>query len=82
MQAKRATRRVGGAKLREGAGSVRGMCGVDGMRVGGEGRTRVDLGRLVQASKNKRMKVTSDLQVPGPSRSWDPEPAAPVAHKT
>ena len=86
MQAKRATRRVGGAKLREGAGSVRGMCGVDGMRVGGEmggreRRTRVDLGRLVQASKNERMKVTSDLQVPGPSRSWGPVSATPADHR-
>ena len=28
------------------------------------------------ASKNERKKVTSALQVPGPSKSWDPAPAA------
>ena len=28
---------------------------------GREPRTRIDLGRLVQVSKNKKMKVTSDL---------------------
>ena len=58
--------------------------GVDEMRAGGEGgrerRTRVDLGLLVHASKNERMKVTSDLQVPGPNRSWDPASATPAAH--
>ena len=45
---------------------MRGVGGVDGMRAGGgeegrEPRTRIDLGRLVQVSKNKKMKVTSDL---------------------
>ena len=41
----------------------------------------VDLGLLVLASRNKRMKVTSDLQVPGHSRSWDPASALPATHR-
>ena len=84
MEARRARRRVGGARRRKTAGSVRGVGGVDEMRAGGEGgrerRTRVDLGLLVHASKNERMKVTSALQVPGPNRSWDPASATPAAH--
>ena len=66
---------------------MRGVGGVDGMacaRGGEEGReprTRIDLGRLVQASKNERMKVASDLQVPGPSRSWGPASATPADHR-
>ena len=80
----------GGAWAVQGGGKVRDPCvgwvGWMGCALGGEGgrerRTRVDLGLLVHASKNERMKVTSDLQVPGPSRSWGPASATPAAHWT
>ena len=53
----------------QGGGKVRGPCvgwvGWMGCARGGEDgrepRAHIDLGRLVQASKNKKMKVTSDL---------------------
>ena len=80
----------GGAWAVQGGGKVRDPCvgwvGWMGCAWGGEGgrerRTSVDLGRLVHASKNERMKVTSDLQVPGPSRSWGPASATPADHWT
>ena len=82
-------RHASGARAVQGGGKVRDPCvwwvGWMGCACGGEEgrepRTRIDLGRLVQASKNKKMKVTSDLQVQGPSRSWDPASATPAAHK-
>ena len=82
-------RHASGARAVQGGGKVRDPCvwwvGWMGCACGGEGgrepRTRIDLGRLVQASKNKKMKVTSDLQVPGHSRSWDPASALPATHR-
>ena len=79
----------GGACAVQGGGKVRDRCmgwvGRMGCQQGWVGSAsvapRVDLGRLVQASKNKKMKVTSDLQVPGHSRSWDPASALPATHR-
>ena len=86
MRCKRSVQR--GAWAVQSGGKVRDPCvgwvGWMGCAWGGEGgrerRTRVDLGLLVHASKNERMKVTSALQVPGPNRSWDPASATPAAH--
>ena len=39
--------------------------------------TRVDLGQLASASRTEKRMVTSTPEVPGPSRSWSPAPAAP-----
>ena len=79
----------GGAWAVQGGGKVRDRCvgrvGRMGCQQGWVGSAsvapRVDLVLLVQASKNERMKVTSDLQVQGPSRSWDPASATPAAHR-
>ena len=77
------------ARAVQDGGKVRGRCvgrvGRMGCQQGWVGSAsvapRVDLVLLVQASKNERMKVTSDLQVQGPSRSWDPASATPAAHR-
>ena len=65
----------------EGAGLARGVGGVAGARRGGLGRALgapcVDLGQLASGSWTKKRKVTSNPEVPGPSRSWSPAPAAP-----
>ena len=86
----RCKRRVqGGAWAVQGGGKVRDRCvgrvGRMGCEQGWVGSAsvapRVDLALLVHASKNKRKKVTSDLQVPGPSRSWGPVSATPADHR-
>ena len=81
MEARRARRRVGGARRREGARSVHGAGGVAGALarvVGGSfGAPRFDHGLLAPSSQTKKRKVTSTPEVPGPSRSWSPAPAAP-----
>ena len=69
----------------QGGGKVRDPCvrraGWLGRAQGGLGcalgAPRVDLVRLAFASRTERMKVTSTPEVPGPSRSWSPAPAAP-----
>ena len=79
----------GGAWAVQGGGKVRDRCvgrvGRMGCEQGWVGSAsvapRVDLALLVRASKNKRKKVTSDLQVPGPSRSWGPVSATPADHR-
>ena len=82
MEARRARRRVGGARPREGAGSVHGAGGVAGARarvvVGVVfGAPRFDNGLLAPSSQTKKRKVTSTPEVLGPSRSWSPAQAAP-----
>ena len=69
----------------QGGGKVRDPCvgwaGWLGRAQGWLGRAlgapRVDLGQLTSASWTKKRKVTSNPEVPGPSRSWSPAPSAP-----
>ena len=44
---------------------------------GALGAPHVDLGQLALASRTEKKKLTSTPEVPGPSRSWNPAPAAP-----
>ena len=75
----------GGAWAVRSGGKVRDPCvgraGWLGLAQGGLGRAlgapRVDLGQLASASRTEKRMVTSTPEVPGPSRSWSPAPAAP-----
>ena len=79
----------GGVWAVQGGGKVRDRCvgrvGRMGCQQGwvgsASGAPVVDLGQLAPTSRNERMKVTSDLQVPGPSRSWGPVSATPADHR-
>ena len=79
----------GGAWAVQGGGKVRDRCvgrvgrmgSEQGWVVSASGAPVVDLGQLAPTSRNERMKVTSDLQVPGPSRSWGPVSATPADHR-
>ena len=76
-------------KAASGRCKVAGRCGIRawggrggwGARKGGVGGSfgapRFDHGLLAPSSQTKKRKVTSTPEVPGPSRSWSPAPAAP-----
>ena len=70
----------GGGKVRDPCVGWAGWLGRAQGGVGGAfGSPRVDLGQLAPAPRTKKRnrKVTSTPEVPGPSRSWSPAPAAP-----
>ena len=61
---------------------MRGAGGVAGRSAGGGwgralGAPHIDLGQLAPTSRTEKRKLTSTPEVPGPSRSWNPAPAAP-----
>jgi len=75
----------GGAWAVQGGGKVRDPCmgragwlgRAQGWVGGSFGAPRFDHGLLAPSSQTKKRKVTSTPEVPGPSRSWSPAPAAP-----
>ena len=68
----------GGGKVRDPCMGRAGWLGRAQGWVGGSfGAPRFDHGLLAPSSQTKKRKVTSTPEVPGPSRSWNPAPAAP-----
>ena len=63
-----------------------GGCGACNARGGGWGTraahpSSISVSSPPRRRSNERVKVTSDLQVPGPSRSWGPVSATPADHR-